>query len=112
MRFLAFTTLQAGLLAVVTAAAIVSLYFLRLRHRRVLVASSLLWRRVLDEKHAQSLWERLRRILSIALAVTIGLLIALAIARPEMYWLRGNTERVVIVLDTSATMMTLAGDGR
>ena len=56
MRFLALTGLQAALLALVTAGAIVGLYFLKLRHRRLVVASSLLWGRILDERQAQSLW--------------------------------------------------------
>src|SRR5262245_52883302 len=112
MRFLALSPLQTVLLAVFTAGTIIALYFLKLRHRRVFVASSLLWRRVLDEKQAQSLWERLRRILSIALAVTTALLIALAIARPEVPLLSGATDRVAIVLDTSPTMLARTEDGR
>ncbi len=61
MTFLALTGFQAALLALITAGAIVGLYFLKLRHRRMVVASSLLWARVLDERQAQSLWEKLRR---------------------------------------------------
>ena len=49
MSFLALTPLQALLLAAVTAGTIIALYFLKLRHRRVFVSSSMLWRRVLDE---------------------------------------------------------------
>ena len=41
MSFLAVTGFQAALLALVTAGAIVALYFLKLRHRRVFIASSL-----------------------------------------------------------------------
>ena len=92
MSFLAVSGFQAALLALVTAGAIVALYFLRLRHRRVFVASSLLWGRVLDEQLAHSLWEKLRRIISILLAVVIGLLIAMAVARPEMHWLTDRAE--------------------
>ena len=71
MRFLALTGFQAALLALITAGAIVGLYFLKLRHRRMVVASSLLWGRVLDERQAQSLWEKLRRVISILIAVLI-----------------------------------------
>ena len=78
------TSLQALLLAAVTAGTVVALYFLKLRHRRVFVSSSLLWQRVFDEHVKHSLRERLRRILSIALAVAIALLIALSLARPEI----------------------------
>src|SRR5580765_6076770 len=101
MRFLAFSTLQTALLALLTAATIISLYFLKLRHRRVFVSSAMLWRRVLDEKHAHSLMEKLRQIVSIVIAVTIALLIAVSLARPEIEALTGKNERIVIIMDTS-----------
>jgi hypothetical protein len=112
MRFLSLSGLQAALLALVTAGAIIALYFLKVRHRRVVVASSLLWGRVLDELHQQSLWEKLRRIVSIVLAVLIGLLIAMAVARPEVPWLTGGGERALLVLDSSPTMNARTADGQ
>jgi Ca-activated chloride channel family protein len=112
MSFLAVTGVQAALLALITAGVIVSLYFLKLRHRRVLVASSLLWGRVLDEQQAHSLWEKLRRLLSIILAVVIGLLIAMAVARPEIHWLTGGGEHTLLVLDTSPSMLARTSDGQ
>ena len=71
----------------------------------------MLWQRVLDERVAHSLWERLRRIISILLAVTIALLIALSVARPELEWLTGKTQHIVIVLDTSPSMNARTADG-
>jgi hypothetical protein len=112
MRFLTLSVGQAATIVLLTAAAIVALYFLKLRHRRVMIASSLLWQRVLDEQQAHSLWEKLRKILSIVLAVTIGLLIAFGLARPEIERLTGKTGRVVIVLDASPTMLAHANDGQ
>jgi hypothetical protein len=111
MRFLALTGFQAALLALITAGAIVGLYFLKLRHRRMVIASSMLWGRVLDERQAQSLWEKLRRVISILAAVLIGLLIALAVARPEIHWLTGGGERTLLVLDTSPSMLARTTDG-
>jgi hypothetical protein len=112
MTFLALTPLQAALLALFAAGTVIALYFLKLRHRRVFVSSSMLWRRVLDERQSHSLWEKLRKIISIAIAVTIALLIAMSLARPEIESLTGRNERVVIVLDTSPTMHTRAADGQ
>src|SRR5262249_47169072 len=112
MTFLALTPLQTAFLALLTAGIIVGLYFLKLRHRRVVISSSILWRRVLDERQSHSLWEKLRRILSIVVAVTIALLIALSLARPEIESLTGKNERIVIVLDTSPTMNTHTQDGK
>lgn len=112
MTFLALTPLQAALLAALTAAAIVALYFLKLRYRRVFVSSSMLWGRVLDEQGSRSLWERLRTIVSIVLAVTIALSIALSVARPEIESLTGRAGRMVVVLDTSPSMNARTADGR
>jgi hypothetical protein len=112
MTFLAFSPFLAILLAVATSAIIIALYLLKLRHRRVFVSSSILWRRVLDERQAHSLWEKLRRIVSMAIAVVTALLMVLSIARPQIEWLTGKNEQIVIVLDTSPTMSTQTADGK
>jgi len=106
------TRIQAALLALTTTAIIVAFYFLKLRHRRVFISSSILWRRVLDERQSHSLWEKLRRIVSIVVATTIALLIAMSLARPEIESLTGKNERIIIVLDTSPTMNTHTSDGQ
>lgn len=112
MRFLALSGLQTALFALLTAGTIIALYFLKLRHRRVFVSSSLLWSRVLDDRQSHALMEKLRRFISILIAVTIGLLIAVSLARPEIEALTGKNERIVIVMDTSPTMSALASDGK
>jgi Ca-activated chloride channel homolog len=106
MTFLALTPLQTALLALATTGIVVALYFLKVRRRRVLVSSAILWRRVLEEHSAHSLWQRLRTIMSVLLAVAISLLIALSIARPHIDWLTGKPQRIVIILDTSPSMNT------
>jgi Aerotolerance regulator N-terminal len=111
MRFLAFTTLQGTLLALATTAIIVALYFLKHRRRQIVVSSTQLWKRVLENRMENSLFEKLRRYLSILLAVATGLLVAMAITRPELEWLTGKSHRTLIVLDTSPTMLTRTGDG-
>ena len=112
MRFLALTAFQGILLAAITTAAIVALYFLKHRRRQIVISSTQLWKRVLDNRIENSLFEKLRRYLSILLAVTTGLLVAMSIARPEMEWLTGKSRRTVIVLDTSPTMQARMNDGR
>ena len=112
MRFLALTGLQGALLAAVTAAVIVALYFLKHRRRQIVISSTQLWRRVLEHQIENSLFEKLRRYLSILLAVTTGLLVAMSIARPEMEWLTGKSRKTVIVLDTSPTMQARMSDGK
>ena len=50
------------------AAALVALYLLKLRRRRLEVPFAELWRRVLSETQSTALWKRLRRIVSLAVA--------------------------------------------
>ena len=111
MTFLALTSFQAALLALAVAGAVIALHFLKIYPHRVLVSSVVLWQRVLAEKFSRSLWERLQRIISILLAVTIALLIALSVGRPQIGAVNGKMRRVAIVLDTSPTMNARTADG-
>jgi hypothetical protein len=112
VKFLGLSATQAIALAFLTTSAIVAMYFLKHRRRRVFVSSTQLWRNVLENRHENSIFERLRRLLSIILAVIIGLLVAMAIAQPEIEALTGTARQVVIVLDTSPTMLARTNDGR
>jgi hypothetical protein len=112
MRFVALTAFQGVLLLMATAGTIIALYFLKHRRRQIVISSTQLWKRVLENRLENSLFEKLRRHLSILLAVTIGLLIALAITRPQIDWLTGKTRQAVIVLDTSPTMLARTQDGK
>ncbi len=111
MTFLALTSFEATLLALAVAGAVIALHFLKIYPHRVLVSSVVLWQRVLGEKFSRSLWERLQRIISILLAVTIALLIALSVGRPQIGASNGKMRRVAIVLDTSPTMNARTADG-
>src|SRR5438552_2100263 len=112
MQFLGLTTLQTVFFALLTASAVVALYFLKHRRRRVVISSTQLWRNVLDNRNENSLFERLRGLLSIMLAAAIALLVAMAIARPEIEALTGKARQVVIILDTSPAMMAHTADGK
>lgn len=92
----AFAALGAGLVA---------LYVLKLRRRRVEVPFAQLWRKVLRDVESTALWRRLRRLLSLALQLTLLALILLAIGDPRLAASqRGRT--VALVIDVSASMQT------
>lgn len=110
MTFLALSTGGVLLLAGLTSALVLFLFFLKLRHRRFLVGSSLLWNRVLDERLANSLMEKLRRVFSLLLTLTIALLIAVALARPASQG-SGETGPMILVMDTSPSMEARGPDG-
>src|SRR2546429_2591890 len=111
MTFLALSPFGAILLTLIVASAVIALHFLKIRPHRVFVSSVVLWQRVLGDNSARSLWERLQRIVSILVAVTIALLIALSIGRPQLGAVNRKMRRIVIVLDTSPTMNARTSDG-
>jgi hypothetical protein len=99
--------LAAGMVAAVTA-----LFFMKVRHPRVLVPSLLLWRRVLDEDRTVTFWERVRKAVSYVLAVLVPLLVVLALARPERNIGAAPGGPITIVLDSSLSMLADRPDRR
>jgi hypothetical protein len=113
MIFAAATTGQVLLLAAAIAAAVVWLFFLKLRHPRILIPSLVLWQSLLREERPESWWDRVRRAVSLALALAIALLIVLALGKPRTAAQAAGEDRpVTLVIDTSPTMMTRTSDGR
>ena len=111
MTWLALAPWQAWTLAAATAAAVAWLFFLKLRHPRRAVPSLLLWRRALEKERPQSAVERLRRLVSLVVAVAIALLLALAPGRP----VGGDASPravITIVIDTSPSMASRTADGQ
>src|SRR5688572_29592987 len=104
MNFLALSTTQTLLLTLLTAGAIVAFYLIKLRRRKVFVPSSMVWKKVLDQTMSKKL-ENMRTAISVVIAVVIGVLLVMALARPEIAALTGIQQNVVIVLDTSPTML-------
>ena len=93
------------------------LFFVKVRPPRVVVSSLLIWRRVLDHPRERTLWERIRRAVSLAMTILIALALALAALRlgPAASRSGGAAgDRVHLVLDTSWSMLarTNRGDTR
>jgi Aerotolerance regulator N-terminal len=110
MRFLALTPAASLALLAGVAAAVLLLYLLKPSPRRLTVASTLIWRRVLRER--KRVPDRLRWWVSFLLAGAIALAIALALARPEVAAVSGRAQRVVLVLDNSTTLAASTSDGK
>ena len=109
MRFLAFTSGDALALLGGVAAIILLLYLLKPRARRVVVASNLIWNRVLAQTNLVT--QRWRWLLSLLLASLIGLGIALALTQPEVRALGGEAKRIALVLDNAPSMAARTKDG-
>lgn len=83
---------------------IIALYFLKLRRRPVRVASTLLWRRSIEDLHVNSLFQRLRKNLLLFLQLLAVFLMMLALLGPRMKGLSTQGARYVLAIDNSASM--------
>jgi hypothetical protein len=83
MSFAAMASWQAWLVVAAAIAVAVAIFLMKLRPPQIIVPSMTLWRRVLDESRERSLWERIRKAVSLAIVVLITLAIAMAILRPQ-----------------------------
>ncbi len=92
---------------------IILLYFLKLRRQPLTVPSTFLWSRTIEDLHVNSLLQRLRRSLLLLLQLLVVGLAALALLRPGWPSIDQQDERLVMLLDTSASMRaTDAGDDK
>ncbi|ACY15763.1 VWA domain-containing protein [Haliangium ochraceum] len=79
-------------------------YILKMRRRRFEVPFSALWHRVLAEKDSQSLFKKLKRLLSLLLQLVILALLLFAVIDPRLGEDEREARSVVIILDASASM--------
>ena len=83
---------------------IVIFYILKIRLRRVPVTTTLFWSQIYEEKRPRSLWQQLRHLLSLLLQLLFLLLVVLALTDPFWFWEQLQAQRVVLVVDNSASM--------
>ena len=94
---------QWGLLALVPPA-IIALYFLKLKRTPLVVPSTYLWSRSIEDLHVNSLWQRMRQNILLFLQLLILLLIIIALLRPSWMSTRLAGERLIFLVDNSASM--------
>ncbi|MBS1716841.1 MAG: VWA domain-containing protein [Armatimonadetes bacterium] len=83
---------------------IIALYLLKMRRRDVFVPASFLWPSMTEEVRANSLFQKLRPNLLLFLQLLALLLMAVALARPQVKQSGLAGEVTVFVVDTSASM--------
>ncbi len=112
MSFGAMAGWQAVLLVTAAVAAGVWLFLRKVRPPRVAVPSLALWHRVLDQPRAATWWERIRRAVSLAAAAIVTAALALAITRPAPRAGAAAGGPIVVVLDSSWSMLGRTSSGR
>jgi hypothetical protein len=96
--------LSAALAAAATVPLLLLLYFLKLRRKEMPVASTLLWRKAIQDLQVNSPFQKLRRNLLLLLQLLILLLLCLAFSRPVTFYTPGAGKLSVILIDRSASM--------
>src|SRR6185369_9377585 len=80
------------------------LYFLKVRRREMPVSSLLLWDPALRDREASTFFQRLQRDPLLILQILALLALSLALAKPVATVMGEGSRKVVVVLDTSASM--------
>lgn len=97
-------------IAVGAAALVVGAYIIKMRRRRFEVPFSQLWRRVLDQRDANALWQQLKRLMSLLLILLIIAIMLFAVLDPTLGAVDRQARSVVILFDASASMKAMDGD--
>jgi hypothetical protein len=80
------------------------LYFLKLKRREVIVSSTLLWKRAVQDLQVNAPFQKLRRNLLLLLQLLALMAVLVALAGPVLAWRQGPGQRYVILIDRSASM--------
>lgn len=85
------------------------LYILKVKPRRQPANALFLWHQVLERKKATSLFNKFRNLLSLLMLLSALVTVVLVMARPTVNLGDSSTERVIVVLDISASMNAQEG---
>ncbi len=94
-----------ALLFALLAVPIILLYLLRLQRREQPVSSTLLWRQVIMDREANTLWQKLRKSLLLFLQLLTLLFFVFALIRPYINVRSQLSGRITVLLDASASML-------
>lgn len=95
-----------GLFGLAALLPIIALYFLKLRREERVVPSTLLWKKVIEDLHVNAPFQRLRYSLLLLLQLLVAALLGFALARPFLSMPGTQGKRIVMLIDTSASMGT------
>lgn len=90
---------------------LVLFYFLKLKRPRAEIPSLVLWRQVLSDQRVNSPFQRFKRHFLLLLQILLLCLLALAAMQPFLKRESGRGARLVILIDTSASMAALDREG-
>lgn len=103
------TPLIAGIIAAIAIPSLIILYFLKLRRKPMDVSTTLLWKKSIMDIQANAPFQKLRRNILLLLQLLALILLIAALAQPRTEQVSAGGQRIVIMLDRSASMA--ANDG-
>src|SRR6185295_19211352 len=80
------------------------LYFLKLKRRELVISSTLLWKKAIQDLQVNAPFQKLRRNLLLILQLALLLALCLALTRPVTFFQPGAGKTTVILIDRSASM--------
>jgi hypothetical protein len=89
---------------------VILLYILKLRRTQIVISSTFLWVKSLQDLTANAPFQRLRKNLLLFLQILILLLLVIALARPFVSATGDEGAAYCVVIDASASMQTMEGD--
>jgi hypothetical protein len=90
--------------AAVAVPLLVAMYFLKLKRRQMLISSTLLWKRAVQDLQVNSPFQRLRKNLLLLLQLLAMAAALAALGRPVISMTSGPPRRYVLLIDRSASM--------
>ena len=84
--------------------AIVALYFLKLKRHPLIVPSTYLWHKSIEDLHVNTIWQRLRRNILLLLQLLVIFLVMGALLRPSWQGTKLIGSRFIFLIDNSASM--------
>jgi len=104
MSFISSLPLWAWLLLLLIPPAIIALYFLKLKRAPIVVPSTFLWRRTIEDLHVNSLWQRLQKNILLYLQLIVVAFLFLSLLRPGCRSESQLGQRSILLIDHSASM--------
>jgi hypothetical protein len=93
-------------LAAAVPVGIVALYFLKLKRKPLVVPSTFLWKKSIEDLHVNSFWQRLRKNILLLLQLLVATAAIFALLNPTANTVESG-KRYVIALDNSASMSAI-----
>jgi len=90
--------------AAVAIPSLLLLYFLKLKRREMVISSTLLWKRAVQDLQVNAPFQKLRRNLLLLLQLLALIAMLLALAGPMLALSKGPGQRYVVLIDRSASM--------